>query len=131
MVKDTVSDLIVILKNASMVGKSSVTLPFTKLAFEISKVLKKANFIADVEEKGDKIKQLEITLKYDEETKAPAINDVKRISKLSKRVYKNVKEIHSVKNGHGILVLSTPEGILSDKDARKNKVGGEALFEIW
>ena len=72
---------------------------------------------------------LEVELVYGE--KKPKITEVERISKQSRRVYFNMKEIHSVRNGSGLLVLSTPKGILSGKEARKEQVGGEALFKIW
>jgi small subunit ribosomal protein S8 len=97
----------------------------------ILEVLKKEGFIADLEKKGKDIKKhIDVELKYFEDGE-PAIHDVRRLSKQSKRVYKGAKEIHPVKNSYGIMVLSTPKGILSDKEARKQSIGGEALFIIW
>ncbi len=105
--------------------------PFSKLNVSILEVLKKEGFVADFENKGKEVKKhIDIKLKYDESGN-PAITDVKRISKQSKRVYKGVDEIRSIKNGYGRLILTTPAGILTDVQARKQKVGGEALFEIW
>ena len=72
---------------------------------------------------------LEVELIYAD--KKPRITEVERVSKQSRRVYFGIKDIHSVKNGSGLLVLSTPKGILSGKEARKEQVGGEALFKIW
>ena len=131
MVGDSISNLIIGLKNAQERGTSSIRAPFSKLNLAILEVLKKEGYISDFEGKGKEVKkEIEISLKYSNEGK-PAISDVKRISKQSKRVYKGVDEIHPVRNGYGKLILSTPAGILTDVDARKKKVGGEALFQIW
>ncbi len=129
MVGDKISELIISLKNASRVSKDDVLLPKTKLSLSILEVLQKNDFVASykVDEKKNLIS---VKLQYDEAGN-PAITDVKRVSKLSKRVYKNAKEITPVKNGYGIAVISTPAGVLSDEDARKQKVGGEILFKIW
>jgi small subunit ribosomal protein S8 len=78
---------------------------------------------------GDVKKTLEIVLEY--KGANPRVSDVKRVSKSSKRVYTGVKDISSVKYGHGLSVLSTPKGIMTDKLARKEMVGGEILFTIW
>ena len=97
----------------------------------VAEKLKDAGFVTAVEKKGKKIKKtLDVTLKYDESGKH-VIQDVKRISKPGRRMYKGVLDIHSVRYGHGALILSTPKGIKTDKEARKEMVGGEALFEIW
>lgn len=130
MVTDPISNLIISLKNASLQGIEEITVPYSKIKNNILEVLKKEGYISDFEKKGKDIKKkLKVELKYD--SGSPKINDVKRLSKFSKRVYKGVNEIYPVKNGYGILVLSTPKGVISDRDARKQKVGGEALFEIW
>ena len=129
MVGDKISELIISLKNASMVSKDNVTFDYSKLYESILKVLDEKNFIEAVEVDKDK-KNILVTLKYDENNKT-VITDVKRISKLSKRVYKGSKEIRRVKNGFGVAVISTPLGILSDEEAREKGVGGELMFEIW
>ena len=111
--------------------KVSLSVPYSKILFSILGLLKKEGFILDVERSGkDKDAKLEITLKYEEDGKA-VISDVKRVSKFSKRIYLNAKEIRPVRNGYGLLILSTPNGILSGAQAKKANVGGEALFEIW
>jgi small subunit ribosomal protein S8 len=130
MVGDKVSNLISGLNNASKVGKDDVCVPHTKMTQAISDVLKKEEYISDVEVIGSVPKQsLKITLKY--ENGIPAIHGVKRISKFSKRVYKGVKDIQSVKRGYGSAIITTPEGILTDEEAKKKGVGGEVLFYIW
>jgi small subunit ribosomal protein S8 len=129
MVGDKISNLIISLKNASMIEKETVTVSGYKLYASILEVLQKKGFIDSF--KADKRSgDIVVTLKYDEND-VPAINDVKRVSKLSKRVYRGSKEIFPVKNGYGTLVVSTPNGVISDDEARKQNVGGELLFQIW
>lgn len=96
----------------------------------IAEKLKEAGFVANIEKKGKKVrKTLDVTLKY--ESGKPTIHGVKRISKPGRRMYRSAKQVMPVRYGHGALVLSTPKGVLTDKEARTAKVGGEALFEIW
>ena len=128
MVGDKISNLIISLKNASSTSKDSVVVLKTKLNLAILETLKRNDFIESFEDKGQK--SLNVFLKYDK-TGNPAITDVKRISKLSKRIYKNYKEINPVRNGYGISVITTPLGVFSDKEAREKKVGGEVMFQIW
>jgi small subunit ribosomal protein S8 len=131
MVIDSISNLIITLKNAQDRGLSSARVPFSKLTSSILEVLKKEGFIANFEDKGKEVKKhIEVELKYTNDGEK-AISDVKRVSKQSKRVYKSVDQIHPIKNGYGRLILSTPVGILTDVQARKQRIGGEALFQIW
>lgn len=128
---DTIADMLVSMKNASMVAKGTVVVPFSKIKYAIAQCLENSGFIKGVSKKTLKnnVAVLEITLAY---TDAGAkIHDVKRVSKPSRRVYMGVRDMRPVKNGHGITVLSTPKGILSDKEAKKEQVGGEALFMMW
>jgi small subunit ribosomal protein S8 len=131
MVTDPVADLINQLKNAGAVNKREVSIPFSQLKMAIAETLKSTGYIVAAEKRGKKVKKtLDIVLKYTEDG-AHAIHDVKRISKPGRRMYRSVSEITPVHYGKGSLILSTPKGILTDKEARKQKVGGEALFEIW
>ncbi len=130
MVGDSIANLINSLKNASHRGLATASFPYTKMQEAILSVLKKEGFIVDFEKKGKDIKKsLEVTIKY--ANGVPAINDTKRVSKFSRRVYKDVKSIYPIKNGYGLAVFSTPKGVMSDREAKKANVGGEALFEIW
>ena len=131
MVTDPIANMLVAMKNASMISKDRVVVPFSGLKFAIAQCLKNHGFVADVSKKTEKknVPVIEIALAYD--GGMPKIHDVKRVSKPSRRVYTAAKDLRSVKNGHGLTVLSTPKGILSDKEARKEQVGGEALFMIW
>lgn len=128
---DKVSALIISIKNASLVNKKETAISFSKLNWNILKVLKSAGYIEDFEKKGEIPKKIIIiNLAYDREKKSK-ITDVKRISKLSKRIYRGYKELKPVKFGKGISVVTTPEGIITDREARSKKVGGEVLFNIW
>jgi small subunit ribosomal protein S8 len=127
---DTIGDFIIQLKNAGMVGHKTVSVPYSKLKVAIAKKLAEAGYIDTAEVKGKDVKKvLEVTLRY--EGKAHSINGVKRVSKPGRRLYSKVTEIYPVKFGKGHMILSTPAGILTDEEARKQKVGGEQLFIIW
>jgi small subunit ribosomal protein S8 len=126
---DSISNLITKIFNGSNSGKELVVFPYSKNIANISEVLAKSGYIESVSKKSKKAKSIEIKLAYKE--KEPVIVGVKRISKLSKRIYRSVGEIRTVRNGFGSLILSTSKGIMTDKEARKIKVGGEPLFEIW
>jgi small subunit ribosomal protein S8 len=131
MVNDPIGDFIVRLKNAGAVKKDIVSVPFSSFRYAIAEKLKDAGYIAGIEKKGKKVKKtLDVTLKYDV-AGVHVISGVKRVSKPGRRLYKSAHEINSVRYGHGSLILSTPKGVLTDKEARKANVGGEALFEIW
>lgn len=130
MVTDPISNFIIQLKNASGVGKTSVSVPYSALKEAIAETLKTYGFIKSVEKKGKKVvKTLEIELVYF--GNEPRIHGVDRVSKPSRRVYQKASDIRVFKSGFGNTILSTPKGILADEDARKHKVGGEVLFKIW
>lgn len=131
MVSDPVADLINRLANAGAVKHAIVSMPFSNFKMAIAEKLKETGYVKAVEKKGKKVKKtLDIALVYGENG-APKIQGVKRVSKPGRRLYKSVHDITRVRYGHGALILSTPKGIKTDKEARKEKVGGEALFEIW
>ncbi len=131
MTSDTIGDFIIRLKNAGAVKKETVSVPFSALKMAVAEKLKDAGYIKSIDKKGKKVrKTLDVVLKYDSEG-IHVIQGVKRISKPGRRMYRSVSEIMPVRYGHGTLILSTPKGILTGKEARKENVGGEALFEIW
>jgi small subunit ribosomal protein S8 len=127
---DSISNMLIVMKNGSLAGKESVFFPYSKIKNAIAECLKKEGYISSI---SKKIKNnqpiLEVGLIYKDEK--PRITEVERVSKQSRRVYFGMKDIHKVRNGSGLLVLSTPKGILSGKEARHEQVGGEALFMIW
>lgn len=131
MVGDPIGDFIIQLKNASAVKKDVVALPYSKMKHAVADVLVREGYAKAAEKRGKKVKKtLEVVLQYDENG-APAIRGVLRVSKPGRRMYANVSEIHPVKYGKGKLILSTPAGILTGEEARKQNVGGEQLFKIW
>jgi small subunit ribosomal protein S8 len=127
---DRISNMIISIKNAGNAGLDNTSLPYSKLQESIAVVLKKEGFIKDFSKKTLKGKPV-LVLDLFIENRIPKVKGVKRISKPSKRIYKKADEIRGVKSGYGILVLSTPSGVMSGKEAKKQKVGGEALFQIW
>ena len=127
---DTISNLIIKLKNAGNAGLDTVSLPYSKLKHSIVEVLKSEGFVKDLEVKTEKSKKVLIVSLF-LENRVPKIKGVQRISKPSKRVYRRAADLRAVKNGYGALILSTSNGIMSGKNARKAKLGGEALFSIW
>jgi small subunit ribosomal protein S8 len=127
---DPIADFIVKLKNASDVGKESIIVSYSELKEAILGLLEKEGYIKSFAKKGKKVhKTLEIVLAYDEH--GPRVKGVERVSHLSKRVYAGVRDLKPVKQGHGVMVITTPNGIMTDAEARKQKVGGELLFKIW
>lgn len=131
MITDPVSDFIIRLKNASAVKKTVVSMPYSKLVMAVAEKLQQDGFIGAVEKSGKKVrKNIEVTLLY-EKNGLPTISGVNRVSKPGRRLYRGFKDIVPVRYGTGTLILSTPKGILTGTEARKEKVGGESLFEIW
>ncbi len=127
---DPIADMLTQIRNAQAVLKETVDVPFSNLKYEIAKILEREKFIEKAEKKGKKVKKtIEITLKYD--NKIPVISGLKRISKSGQRIYLPVKKIKSVRGGYGMAIISTSRGLMTDKEARKQKAGGEILCEIW
>lgn len=123
-------NLLTQIKNAQAVKKESIKLPYSKMDEKVLDILKANGYIDDFEKKGKGAKKiLEIYLKQkDGEVR---VERIKFISKPSRRIYIGYEKIRPVRHGYGLNVLSTPKGILTGREARKNKVGGEILFEIW
>ncbi len=129
MVTDSISDFIIRLQNASRANKETVSLPFSQMKFAIAEILEREGYIASIDKKSKKGGVLSVVLAY--KNGKPTIQGVKRISKPSRRIYMGVRDVRPIKRGHGLLVLSTPAGITTGKEAQIKRVGGEALFEIW
>lgn len=131
MVSDTVGDFIIQLKNAGAVGKSEVSLPYSKLKHAIADKLVAAGYLEAAKKMNKKpYPTLVVTLKYDA-AGTHFINGVKRVSKPGRRLYTGVATIYPIKFGKGHMILSTPAGILTGEEARQQNVGGEQLFMIW
>ncbi len=134
MITDRTGDFIIRLQNAARVGKPAVSMPYSSHILAIAKKLKELGFVTavSVEAVGDSEvkKDITVTLAYDERGH-PRLRGVKRISKPGRRLYVPHTAAHSVKGGTGIRVISSSSGIITDREARKSRIGGENLFEIW
>ena len=127
---DPIADMFVRIQNGYRAKNASVVLPHSKLKERIAAVLVERGFIAGIEKKGRKVRKfLEVELRYDE--RAPAMSGFRRISKPSRRFYLAAREIRPVRQGFGMLIISTPRGVMTGDAARKAKVGGEAIAEVW
>lgn len=128
---DTIANMLTSIKNAQAVKKETVSIPYSKIKMEVANLLLKENFISGADHKGKKSnKIISINLKYLEDG-SPAISGLKRVSKPSKRVYVPANGMRPVKNGYGAMILTTPKGVMTNKEARKEKVGGEVICEVW
>jgi small subunit ribosomal protein S8 len=127
---DKISEMLSAIKNAQAVLKPTVVVPFSNLKYEIIKILETEGLIEKSEKKGKKIKKtLEITLKYN--NGVPAISGLKRVSKQGQRIYIDYAGIRLVRGGYGLSIISTSKGLMTNKEARKQKVGGELICEVW
>ena len=135
---DPIADMLTRIRNASAINKGSLVLPMSKIKYEIAKILKKEGWIIDAEvikNKNDKNKsfvfdELKIILKYKKSGRS-AISNIKRISKPGLRIYVNKYNLPKVLNNLGIAIISTPNGLMTNKEARKKGVGGEVICEIY
>ena len=128
---DPIADMLTRIRNANIVSHTEVEMPSSKLKVELAKVLKEEGYIADYTEKEvGKFKILVVTLKYDE-TNKPVISNLKRISKTGLRVYSKAKDLPQVFGGLGIAIISTSKGLMTDRKARKENLGGEVLCYVW
>ena len=127
---DPIADMLIQIKNAGAIGKEMIIAPYSKFRYAVAKALLKEGYVAALEKKARKQgKVLEVKIAYGKN--GPRIEEVKKSSKPSRRLYTQAKNFWRVRQGHGDLFLSTPAGVLSAREAKKKKVGGEVLFEIW
>ena len=128
---DPIADMLIRIKNAQRVKKPEASFSYSKIKFEIAQVLEKEGYLGSIERRGRKNSKLvEAKLLYGENGD-PRVTGVARISKPSRRIYRSYREIYPPKGGFGLAVYSTPKGLMTHKEARKQKIGGEILFEIW
>lgn len=113
------------IRNAEKAEHKSVIMPLSKIKLEIAKILKKEGYISDFSAKSGK-KLLEMDLKF-----PAAINEIKRVSKPGQRFYVKADKIKQIKSGYGCSIISTPKGLMTNKEAKKAGLGGEVLLEIW
>lgn len=128
---DPIADMLTRIRNANMVSHPTVELPSSKLKLELAKLLKSEGFITDYSERVEgKFKYLTIVLKYDSHNK-PVISNLQRVSKPGLRTYMKAKNLPQVFGGLGIAIVSTSKGLLTDRKARKENLGGEILCYVW
>lgn len=125
------NNLLITIKNAQKARKESVKLPYSNFDFAVAEILAKSGFVESVAKKGRLPKRIiEVKIKYDKEGLG-AIDGIKVLSKPSRRLYSGYAELRSVRQGYGVSVVSTSKGVMTSSEARKQKVGGQLLFEIW
>ena len=126
MVTDPVADMLVTIKNGYMAKCANVVVPFSKHKLDVAKVLAQRNFITSAVQENSKIK---IELAY--ENQKPKLTNLKRISKPGLRIYIKSKNIKKVKGGRGMLIISSPSGVISAEEAKQKKLGGEVICQVW
>lgn len=129
MMTDPIADMLTRIRNASLVNKKEVVLPYSKIKLGIANILVKQGYLKKVEEKKDVHPYLLLTLQY--HSGMPAITHIKRISKPGHRRYVKRDDIDKVLSGFGVAILSTPKGLLTNEEARQEQVGGELICEIY
>lgn len=124
---DPISDMLTRIRNGQSAEHKSVSIPLSKIKLEIARILKQEKYIGDYKKlgKGNK-KILELDLIY-----PSVIKEIKRISKPGQRIYIKASGLKQVRSGYGIFIVSTPKGLMTNKEAHKIRLGGEILFEIW
>ena len=131
VVTDTIADMLTRIRNANQMRYTEVKVPASKLKIELARILKEEGFIKDYKVTDENVQgMIYLTLKYGE-NKTRVITGLKRISKPGLRVYAKADEVPRVLNGLGIAIISTSKGIMTDKEARKENLGGEVLAYIW
>ncbi len=126
---DPIGDMLARIKNAQVRNHSKVSLPSSKFKAKIADVLKSEGYIIDYKIKDDKKPSIEINLKYNSGN--PVINTIERISKPGRRIFSSASSLPRINNGLGIAIVSTPQGVMTDVDARKKKLGGEIICKVF
>jgi small subunit ribosomal protein S8 len=129
MVNDTISDILTRIRNASLIQSQSVSIPLTRISQQISQILEEEGFIESFQRKS--ARQLVLNLKYKGSDKKSCITNLRRISKPGLRVYSNNKSIPKILGGMGIVIVSTSQGLMTDRQARFKGIGGELVCSIW
>lgn len=130
MYTDPIADMLTRIRNASQAKLPGLILPYSKLKENLGRLLLAEGFISGVDVKGTTIKSLHLTLKY-ENAGAPVISGIQRVSKPGQRIYLPVDKLPRTNGGFGVTVVSTSKGLLPDREARKQRLGGEVICQIW
>lgn len=130
MMTDPISDMLTRLRNGATVRAKTVTMPMSKMKFAIAKLLQGEGYLSKVETFTEGVHpMLRVDLAYDEQ--GPRISAVKRVSKPGLRVYVKAEELKAVRSGFGLAILSTPNGLMTSQEARKRRLGGELICEVY
>jgi small subunit ribosomal protein S8 len=132
MMTDPIADMLTRIRNAARVRKTKISLPSSRLKVRIAELLRDEGFLSSVSESTDGPRQiLELEVKYLPNGTQPVLRGVRRESKPGQRVYVSYNEIPRVQSGQGVAILSTSKGVITDRQARKQKVGGELICAVW
>ena len=126
---DPIGDMLARIKNAQVRNHSKVSIPSSKFKAKIADVLKSEGYIINYKINDDKKPSIEIILKYNSGN--PVINTIERISKPGRRIFSSASSLPKINNGLGIAIVSTPQGVMTDVDARKKKLGGEIICKVF
>jgi small subunit ribosomal protein S8 len=127
---DPIADLLTRIRNAVMAGKNEIRVPSSKLKVTIAKELKKANYLADVKVESSKPRDI-LVVTINNIGENPTINEITRLSKPGRRVYVGAAEIPKVKNGRGMVLVSTSKGVMAGHNAIKQRLGGELILKVY
>jgi small subunit ribosomal protein S8 len=132
MMTDPIADMLTRIRNAARVRKQKVSLPASNLKLRVAEILRDEGYLGAVREVGEgTIRAIEIDIKYLPNGSTPVLRGVRRESKPGQRIYVGVGEIPKVQSGLGVAILSTSKGVITDREARAQKVGGELLCSVW
>lgn len=131
MYTDTIADFLTRIRNALSAGHRVVKIPSSKLKKEITKILFDQGYILSYKFEDNDYPQIKIALKYDRITRSPVIRSIKRISKPGLRKYSSCESLPRILNGLGIAIISTSKGVMTEKTARKNNLGGEVICHVY
>jgi small subunit ribosomal protein S8 len=130
MMTDSIADMLTRIRNAANARLDRTEMPASKLKVRVAEILKAEGYVSDVRVSDERPAKLTVVLKYGRDRKS-AIAGIRRSSRPGRRVYVGSEDIPAVKNGLGIAILSTSSGVMTDKEARSKKVGGELICEVW
>lgn len=129
MISDPIADFLSRIKNGYLARKAEIIVSYSKFGESLAKILMEEGYIEKIKIKNEKRKMIELTLKY--EGKKPALTDLERVSTPGLRIYVERREVPKVLGGLGIAIISTSQGLMTDKEARKKRLGGEVICKIW
>lgn len=126
---DPIADMLTRIRNALAAKHEVVEIPYSRLKYEIAKILSELGYLGEIEKRGKRRRMIAAELRYVAGT--PMLEGLRRVSRSGQRIYVRKDNIPSVKQGLGVAILTTPQGLMTSKEARKRGIGGEVLFEVW